>query len=382
MTEQDKQGGEKTETAKKDKKAKPTLPVKVADKQGATGLAGPYKAIAIVALVLSLLAAAASAYLWQSAQQQQLALLTELAGAKQQLEDQQQLLRTVQRDIDQQTVQTENLNKQQQANLQGVQRQLHSHQQRLISLSTTSREDWLLAEVEYLLRLAEQRLLTAGDSVGAMGLLQAADEIARELDDSALFPFRKTLADNLAALRVAAKLDIEGVYLQLDALAEEVKQLELFAAPSLPEQAVSVDTSGDWQQTLQQGAEAAWQKLQQHIQIRRRDDIYQPVLAPEHEAALRHNTQLMFEQAQMALLAGNDSLYQKSLEKAEGWLQEFYTLQPELTKVVVDSIESLKARTIKAELPDISSSRRALKAYVDQLHQLPETSKDEQEAEQ
>ena len=36
---------------------------------------------------------------------------------------------------------------------------LDSHNKRLLSLSSTSREDWLLAEAEYLLRLANQRLL-------------------------------------------------------------------------------------------------------------------------------------------------------------------------------------------------------------------------------
>ena len=43
--------------------------------------------------------------------------------------------------------------------LSQVDQRINAQQQRLINLSTTSREDWLLAEAEYLLRLANQRVL-------------------------------------------------------------------------------------------------------------------------------------------------------------------------------------------------------------------------------
>jgi uroporphyrin-3 C-methyltransferase len=41
----------------------------------------------------------------------------------------------------------------------------------------TTSQDWLLAEVEYLLRMANQRVLMERDPAGALGLIEAADSI-------------------------------------------------------------------------------------------------------------------------------------------------------------------------------------------------------------
>lgn len=333
--------------------------------------------LAVIACLLAILALAASGYLWHSGQQQTKDVLLELGGAQKLIDSQQQQLQTLQRELSNQAAAMSQQQQSNQSLLKTVQAQLRSQQQRLISLSTTDREDWLLAEVEYLIRLAEQRVLTAGDAVSATGLLDAADKILHELDDSALYPVRKTLAENKTALQMAAKLDLDGLYLQLEALAGQVDDLQLFTKPMLQvEQAETPAQNQNWRERLEQGAVTAWEKLGQYIQIHRRDDIYKPALAPEHEAALRQNVRLMFEQAQMALLSGNDNLYQRSLSKAQQWLEDFYTLNSEATQRVVETIETLKQRSVKAELPDISSSRRELKTFIETLHELSTESSD------
>ena len=339
-------------------------------KRGGSGLA-------VIALLLAILSLAASGYLWHSGQQQIRDVLLELGGAQKLIDSQQQQLQTVQHELSNQAAAASQQQRSNQSLLRTMQDQLRSQQQRLISLSTTDREDWLLAEVEYLIRLAEQRVLTAGDAVSARGLLDSADKILHELDDSALYPVRKTLAENKTALQMSAKLDLDGLYLQLEALAGQVDALQLFAKPMLQVEEIATPAQEqDWRERLEQGAATAWEKLSQYIQVHRRDDIYKPALAPEHEAALRQNVRLMFEQAQMALLSGNDHLYQRSLSKAQQWLEDFYTLNIEATQRVVATIEDLKQRSVTAELPDISSSRRELKAYIETLHELPAENSD------
>src|SRR5690606_5363670 len=68
---------------------------------------------------------------------------------------------------------------------------LNNHQERLQALSTTTREDWLLAEAEYLLRLANQRILTERQTANALSLMVTADDILKEIDDPDLFVVRK-----------------------------------------------------------------------------------------------------------------------------------------------------------------------------------------------
>ena len=84
----------------------------------------------------------------------------------------------------------------------------------------------------------------------------------------------------------------------------------------------------------------------------------------QYEAALRQNLKLMFEQAQMALLSGNQKLYEHSLSKARNWLTTYFTVDEHATRAVAEAIDELEARRITVTLPDISDSRRELKAYL------------------
>ena len=63
-----------------------------------------------------------------------------------------------------------------------------------------SEREWKLAEVEYLLRVANHRLLIEQDVATALGLLTAADGILEALDDVLLHPVRAALADETLAL--------------------------------------------------------------------------------------------------------------------------------------------------------------------------------------
>lgn len=337
---------------------------------------GNSKLLLLLALLIAIAAIVASVYVWQlnTVQQQQLARLqVDTAAAIQRVDQQATRARQLQRQLDQQqsAVQTA------QAVAAAKLTELHSlyteQQKKLASLSTTDRTDWLLAEAEYLMRLANQRLLMGKELTGAQALLKAADDIIKELDDRALFAVREALANDMAALQTAAKFDLEGVYLQLGALAGQVEKLRLIEQPTLTaaDEPSSADAqSRNWQQQLQTGFQAALKKLSRYIKINRRDDIYKPLLAPEYEAAVRQNIRLMFEQAQLATLAGKQQLYLDSLNKAKQWLNDYYTLDASAAAVISQAIDQLMQQQVAVEMPDISASLRALKNYLATLHSI------------
>jgi uroporphyrin-3 C-methyltransferase len=326
-------------------------------------------AIAATAIVVVI----SGAYFWQSDLQQQQRLQQlqiDIAAALQRLDSQAAASREIQRQLD---IQSNNRVEQQQQldrQLQELQQQLASQHQRLLSLSTTDRADWLLAEAEYLMRLANQRLLMSEDVQSAQALLQAADNLMVELDDSALFAVRRVLAEDIAALRATATIDREGIYLQLAAAAQQAQQLRLNALPQQESVRTQDAQPKNWQQRLQSGLQAALQKLANYIQIKRRDEMYKPLLAPEYEAAVRQNLQLMFEQAQMATLAGNQRLYEDSLAKAKNWLTNYYTLDKTAAQALTATIDEQARKPVDVALPDISASLRALKHYLATIHNV------------
>jgi len=249
--------------------------------------------------------------------------------------------------------------------IQQLQSQLDTQQQRLVALAASDHSDWQLAEAENLMQLANQRLLLGGDIKAALEQLMAADAIIRKIDDSALLPTRAALAKDIAALKAVEVVDVEGTYLTIAAVADQAEQLHLVKSMDMNEApAAPAGVDDGWSERLQSGLRAALAKLDQLVQIRRRDEPYKPLLAPQYEAALRQNLKLMFEQAQMALLSGNQKLYEHSLSKARDWLTTYFTVDEHATQAVATAIDELKARRITMALPDIAESRRELKAYL------------------
>jgi uroporphyrin-3 C-methyltransferase len=78
---------------------------------------------------------------------------------------------------------------------------------------------------------------------------------------------------------------------------------------------------------------------------------------------LRASLQLMFEQAQLALLANQPVLYERALEKAAAWLNRYYQLDEQRDALLV-KINTLAEVQVDAELADISGSLRILKEYL------------------
>ena len=285
------------------------------------------------------------------------------------LQDQANALSQLRNMLSEQRGENRNLRDQFGARLSELQNRLEAQQQQVTALATADRSDWQLTEAEYLLQLANQRLLLGGDPKTALEQLLSADNIIHDIDDSGLLPTRAALAKDIAALKAVDVVDTEGLYLTIEALAAQAQQLHLIAPVEMKqEEQAPAAANASLAERLQTGLRAAVNKLYQLVQIRRRDEPYQPLLAPQYEAALQQNLKLAFEQAQVALLLNNQKLYEHSLSKARNWLVTYYTVDEHAAQSVAQQIDELIAKRVEMTMPDISESRRELKAYIKMRH--------------
>jgi uroporphyrin-3 C-methyltransferase len=234
----------------------------------------------------------------------------------------------------------------------------------LSRFSANDRESWLLAEAEYLLRLANQRLIMASDTESAAALLASADGVLRELDDVSLHPVRAAVASDIAAVRAVPKVDLEGIYLRLAALAEQAANLVIFEFPD-QESATRESTADTWQARFEQGYEEALVKLSDYIIIRRRDVPMQALMDPQWEGLVRQNLRMLLEQAQVALLSSNQDLYEASLERASRWVEEFFQSDEAAARAMDREIRQLADLQVAVSLPDISGSLSALDGVIE-----------------
>ncbi|HCX26841.1 MAG TPA: hypothetical protein DHT34_03835, partial [Cellvibrionales bacterium] len=253
---------------------------------------------------------------------------------------------------------------------------IDSQGRRLRSLTSTTTDDWRLAEVEYLLRLANQRILISKDSTTALNLLATADQILLTLADPRFFDIRKAIAEDRAALLLVGQQDLDGVFLRLSALTQQLDKLPLIVMPTFDTTAkVEIDNVDDsvlssWQQSINAIGSATWQELKGLVVINQRDSDIKPLLPPDQQYYLRGNLQLMINQSQLALLDGRQAVYSDSLYRAERWLQDYFASDTDAIQSVIADIQQLQTIKVNIELPDIAGALLAVKQFFSEQRQI------------
>lgn len=97
--------------------------------------------------------------------------------------------------------------------------------QRAIEIVNRSQRGWALAEIDYLLRIAHQRIAVAKDIAGAIAALKGADARIEQLGDLNLFKVRKQLAKDIANLNSVHQADVNGITLSLDQIITYLPEL-------------------------------------------------------------------------------------------------------------------------------------------------------------
>lgn len=349
-----------SDSSRKDRVGPPALPAATPPPRGRG------RALAVLALLVGLLALGSSGWLQYQSRQQQDHSQAGLLVLREDLEAldsaRQHLLREAEEERARSRQELRDLAQRQEsqaAALRGLSRQWNA-------LAQTDRSLWRLAEAEYLLQLARQRLQTVGDREVALRALQEADDLLRMEQDDDLYPVREALAHEMAALEAMPAVDVDGLFLRLSALSEQAEALPLMPEPRWEPATEAPDADEGWRERVELGLTAAWQRLSRYIRIQRRDVPPEVLLEPATEQLVRFNLERMLGQARLALLQGRTEPYRQSLEQAQQWLERHYLAEPERTKRLVQALESLARTDIRAEVPTVGEARRRLAHYLEQ----------------
>ena len=233
----------------------------------------------------------------------------------------------------------------------------------LSSEQQTDERDWLHAEAAYLLRLANQRLQLERDVQGAAALLRTADARLKEADNPALVPVRREIANELSGLEAVPQVDRTGLWLTLNAQQEQIagrplsQDIDEITASSSMEEA----PTGSWQQQLS----SFGQELKSLVTVRKHDEALEALISPEQESYLRQSVRLVIEQAQLALLKEDETLFEASLDKAITLIEGYYDTDDSGVQSVLARLRELKGKAVRPELPDISGSQQALATFIE-----------------
>jgi len=202
-----------------------------------------------------------------------------------------------------------------------------------------------LAEVDYLLRLANERLKLFSDPAAADAALEVADLHLAALDNPIYTGVRQEIA---AARRALAALDMPD-YLALADRLDRVQQ-------TIPE--LTFQGEGAAVLASPEPADAGWwakakSVFSSLVTVRRATEA-EGRLSIEDKDYVRQRVWLQAEIAHLALMRRDEASFRSALDRVEESLSEWFEAEDDAFESVTSEIEALGNISIEPDVPDIT----------------------------
>ena len=252
----------------------------------------------------------------------------------------------------------------QQATVEQLENQLQGALAQIQELDGRRPTDWLIAEADYLVRMAGRKMWLEKDLRTAIMLLGNADQRLKSLADPSVLPVRALIAQDIQALQQVNPVSEVSVALALDGLVKQVDKLAIITpkeANEFTSEEVS-DSASDWKQNLL----SVWRSLvDDFIRVEYRDEPVEPMMTAQQEWLSREQIKLALQQAQTAALAGEQALYQASIDRAAAIISDDYIQSNSDVSGFQSALSQLKNTDISKAVPTELSSQAALESLLD-----------------
>lgn len=226
-----------------------------------------------------------------------------------------------------------------------------------------TRGDWLIADAEYLLSVANERLHLVGDVNTTREALEAADQRLRESGDAGIFKVREEIAKEIAVIKGVMVPDIVGMYASIQSLQEQVDKLALllpYTGKELTAPAEGKEPPASEAPEDKGLLDSAMDQLEGIVTIRHTEHEVKEVLTPEEAQFIREQLKVKLEMVKISLVQHNEALFQSSLADAKKWLEQHFTRSADVDNFIAE-LDRLNAIKIHSQFPDISSSLKMLR---------------------
>ncbi|MEW9797972.1 uroporphyrinogen-III C-methyltransferase [Alteromonas sp. CYL-A6] len=225
--------------------------------------------------------------------------------------------------------------------------------------------DWLVAEADYLVKMAGRKLWLEQDVRTAIMLLVNADKRLKSLGDPSLLPVRAKLAADIQALqqlnpvsRTSVALAVSGMLAQVDKLT-----LDVFEKPETDTTSDNLSTSAaDWKDNLAK----VWRALvKDFFTVKTLSSPVAPVMSEQQRWLVREQLKLQLMQAQSAALASEAALFEQSLQHVQKLLVERFDIDDVQVAGFIRAVQNLLDTDISQPLPTELTSQQALEDALD-----------------
>ena len=245
-------------------------------------------------------------------------------------------------------------------------KQLDELQQKVAVISGSDAKTWLLAQADFLVKLAGRKLWSDQDVTTAAALLKSADASLADMNDPSLITARRAITDDVASLSAISQVDYDGIILKVNQLSNQIDNLRLADnndddAPMDSDSSELSSSLSEWRVNLQK----SWQNfMDSFITIRRRDETAVPLLAPNQDIYLRENIRSRLLVTAQAVPRHQEETYKQALDNVSTWIRAYYDTDDSATKAFLEEIDKLEQQSIAMAVPESLKSQPILEKLM------------------
>jgi len=244
--------------------------------------------------------------------------------------------------------------------------QAEATQQQLNSMEGQRPADWLIAEADYLVRMAGRKLWLENDVRTASLLLVNADKRLKSLADPSVLPVRAKLAEDIQTLQQmnpvsqsSVALALTGMLAQIDKLPLDTFEKPVEADADSNELSESAD---DWKENLAK----VWHSIVDgFLTVKSLEGPVEPVMSLQAQFLVKEQLRLQLMHAQSAALKADPGLYEQSLLYAKTMLEEHYDVEKSQVTGFISALDNLVDTDISQPIPSQLVSQKPLEQLLE-----------------
>ncbi len=251
--------------------------------------------------------------------------------------------------------------------------------EKLYELYGRDENGWKLAEVEYLMSIAQHKLTLENDFEGAAKTLNAASERIAELADPGLLPVRVQISEEISRLKTRVRPDLVGMTLLVSRLARQITHLKPGYQTRREEPApeASAETKGaEDKRSYDQRLMDFMKSLVTIKSSKPEADEAQQTMVLDVTEKLEDNLKL----TRWSLLERDAFQYDRLMKENVELFEQYYDLENAANADFHESLLTLQKASLKPQLPDISESLRMLKQIQHKRENKPQPEAGQEES--
>ena len=229
---------------------------------------------------------------------------------------------------------------------------------------------WNLREAEFLLNLANRKLILEKDIPSSIELIEDVDSSIVASGHQNVVPLRGSLSRALSNLRAFGRIDEEGIFVQIESLKAAVDEIKVRGLKNPNSTAEGVITDFEDVGYSTKGINSLLSFLSNIFVWREWDQTSDLILRADERAIAKQRLYLLLEQAQHGLISQNGVVYKQSLIGGKELFAVLAIKNFAFGGGLSAELDSLIAINIDPELPLLDEPLRLMNQQIYRLREM------------